>query len=111
MQLGQREKDAAIITAIEGLGLHDSFRVAHPALQAWTREPTGELQHTQASRRIDHVFASSELSDNLSTRVGIHKVSNSDLTMSQLCAIFPLIVPILPSMSSPCGQRTRWTRW
>ena len=45
-QLGQREKDATIITAIEGLGLHDTFRVAHPALQAWTREPTGELQHT-----------------------------------------------------------------
>jgi len=67
------EKDSHVLTALEGIGLCDTFRIAHPDLQAWTREPTGDLQHVQASRRIDAVMASDELANNLAMRSGIQQ--------------------------------------
>ena len=69
----KREKEAAIIDAMEGRAIRDVFRAAHPTTRAWTREPTGELEYVQASRRIDHVFASEEISHHLATKIGIHK--------------------------------------
>ena len=73
MEADKREKEAAIIDAMEGRGIRDVFRAAHPTTRAWTREPTGELEHVQASRRIDHVLATEEISHHPATKIGIHK--------------------------------------
>lgn len=69
----EREKDAFIIEAIEGKGIIDTFRHKHPNLQAWTREPSGELSHIQAARRIDYIMGTQNIATHLATRTGIHE--------------------------------------
>ena len=53
------------------MGLKETFRARHPGTQAWTREPTEELEYVQSSRRIDHIMLTDEVAKHLATRIGI----------------------------------------
>ena len=68
------EAEADRIASMRAMGLEDTFRARHPGthVQAWTREPTGELEHVQSSRRIDHLMLTDEVAKHLATRIGIH---------------------------------------
>ena len=64
-----REKEASILEALEGAGLLDTFRTRFPSTRAWTR-----LDDTHRQRRLDHVMATAEVTNHVSTRVGIHSL-------------------------------------
>ena len=66
------EREATLLWALKGKGLHDCFRTRHPEVRAVSRHPQGALAATQAARRIDHIFATDELARGVATRIGIH---------------------------------------
>ena len=67
-----REAEAGLIESMRAMGPEDTFRAKHPGTQAWTREPTGQLEHVQSSRRIDHIMLTDEVATHLATRTGMH---------------------------------------
>ena len=68
------EKEAGILHALQGAGMHDIFREHHNTERAWSRVPPQALQHQgHAARRIDHMCATAEIAQHPAVRIGIHR--------------------------------------
>ena len=102
-----REKEASIIDALEGAGLRDCFRTRFPRLRAVSRHPHGKLAEEHAARRIDHIMATSELSQGVATRIGIHQSAPINTDHLPVVADFAIDCAEIASKKVPVWDRVK----
>jgi len=70
-----------LMASLRGMGLQDTFRQHHPYIRAVTRRPKGD--QAGDSRRLDAIWTTSELTEAITTRIGIK--AEDDVLASDHC--------------------------